>query len=133
VQGHVGRKDVDITIRSTGAGRWLLNGVERRGLSDCLDVDLGFTPATNQLVIRRLSLRVEQHADAPAAYLRFPELTLTRLPQTYARVTRHVYAYSAPTVGYRKRLRVDQAGAIVTYPGLFARVPASAGVARPTP
>jgi hypothetical protein len=95
------------------------------GADDCVDVDLGFTPATNQIVLRRLSLRVGHSADAPAAYLRFPHMTLVRLPQTYTRTSRREYSYSALTLGYRGRLIVDLDGAIVRYPGLFTRVPSA--------
>ena len=91
-------------------------------MSDCLDVDLGFTPATNLLVLKRLGLRVGERAEAPAAYLKFPGMRLVRLPQTYERSSRGSYDYAAPTVGYAARLDVDRTGAILQYPRLFSRV-----------
>lgn len=122
VSGYVGRRKVTIAIRSQRDGRWFLNGAAVADMTDCVDVDLGFTPATNQLAIRRLALRVGQRAEAPAVYLQFPEMILVRLPQGYVRATLRECAYAAPTVGYRGRLRVDTAGAVVRYPGLFVRV-----------
>lgn len=87
-----------------------------------MDIDLGFTPATNLIALRRLSLKVGQRAEAPAAYLRFPQMRLVMLPQTYLRVGRTEYEYHAPTVGYAGTLRVLPSGEITQYPGLFERV-----------
>ena len=88
-------------------------------LQAAVDVDLGFTPATNLIVIRRLSLKVGQHAEAPAAYLAFPKMRFVKLPQTYRRTGRTAYEYEAPTVGYTGTLHVATSGAILHYPGLF--------------
>ena len=60
-----------------------------------------------------------QRAEAPAAYLAFPGLRFTRLPQRYERVGRAEYSYEAPTVGYAGILKVSSLGAVVQYPGLF--------------
>jgi hypothetical protein len=122
VSGFLGKKAVDLRIRSAGAGRWQVNGVSRKSVRDCVDIDLGFTPATNLIALRRLSLKVGQRADAPAAYLQFPEMRLVMLPQTYLRVGRSEYEYDAPTVGYSGTLRVSPSGAVTRYPGLFEQV-----------
>jgi uncharacterized protein len=122
VSGFLGRKPVDLHIRSVGAARWELNGVSKRSVRGCLDVDLGFTPATNMPVLRRLALKVGERADAPAAYLQFPEMRLSLLPQTYQRIGRTEYAYEAPTLGYSARLQVSPSGAVIQYPGLFERM-----------
>jgi len=122
VVGYNGRKAIDIRIRSAGSGRWRVGGVLRAELAGCLDVDLGFTPATNLLALRRLALKVGQKADAPAAYLTFPRLRFTTLPQSYERVGRTEYSYEAPTVGYAGTLQVSSLGAVVRYPRLFELV-----------
>jgi hypothetical protein len=119
VVGYFGKKAVEIRIRSAGPGRWRVNGTPNADLAGCLDVDLGFTPATNLLALRRLALRVGQHAEAPAAYFEFPGLRFTRLPQRYERVGHAEYSYEAPTVGYAGILKVSSLGALVQYPGLF--------------
>ena len=93
-------------------------------MRDCIDVDLGFTPATNLIVLRRLALGIGDQADAPAAYLAFPALRLVALPQTYRRLSRTRYAYAAPTEGYAGTLQVSPLGAVVDYPGRFELVPA---------
>ena len=119
VVGYLGKKAIDIRVRSAGTGGWRVNGVLNSKVAECIDVDLGFTPATNLLALRRLALKVGQHADAPAAYLEFPRLRFTKLPQRYERTGRTEYAYEAPTVGYAGTLQVSSIGAIVQYPGLF--------------
>lgn len=80
------------------------------------------TPATNLIALRRLSLKVSQCEEAPAAYLQFPQMRLVRLPQTYLRIGRTEYKYDAPTVGYSGTLRVLPSGAVIQYPRLFERV-----------
>ncbi len=125
VTGHLGRRAVDLRIGApgrAGSGRWRLNGEPVPGVDGCLDLDLGFTPATNLLPIRRLALRVGEAAEAPAAYLSFPALRLRPLPQRYRRTGRHAYAYEAPTFGYAGTLSVTRHGAVRDYPGLFELV-----------
>lgn len=123
VSGYLGKRQLELRIRSTGAGRWRVDGVPNAGVAGCIDVDLGFTPATNLIAIRRLALPVGEHAQAPAAYLTLPSLRLTTLPQRYERTGRGEYAYEAPSVGYRGTLKVAASGAVIDYPGLFELVP----------
>src|SRR5205814_2718699 len=54
----------------------------------CLDVDLGITPSTNTLPIRRLGLAVGQAKEVRAAWIVFPELEVRLLTQTYTRLDR---------------------------------------------
>ena len=122
VSGYLGRSAVDIRIRSAGSGRWRVDGEVRSDLDGCLDIDLGFTPATNLLVLRRLALAVGEQADAPAAYLSFPRMRFIRLPQHYRRITAAKVAYESPSHGYAGTLVVSALGAVVRYPGLFELV-----------
>jgi len=119
VAGYVGNRAVEMRIRSAGAGRWRKAGSSAAPVAGCLDIDLGFTPATNLLPIRRLALRVGESADAPAAYVQFPRLRLTKLPQRYQRISRYEYAYESPRHGYAATLRVSPVGAVIDYPGIF--------------
>ena len=121
VSGFIGKRPVDLQIR-TRTGRWEINEVSKPDLEGCADVDLGFTPATNMLVLRRLALKVGERAEAPAAYLQFPQMRLLLLPQTYQRIGRRLYAYEAPMFGYSGRLQVTSTGAVIRYPGLFERL-----------
>jgi uncharacterized protein len=122
VAGWAGRHAVDLRVRAAARGRWHVNGAPQPELEGCLDIDLGFTPATNLLAIRRLGLKVGEHAEAPAAWLAFPALRLRTLPQRYERTAGHQYAYQAPSVGYSGTLQVSRDGAVTHYPGLFEMV-----------
>lgn len=124
VSGFIGTTRVDLAIRASAAGRWTVNGVEQPAPAGCVDLDLGFTPATNLLAVRRLRLPVGKEAQAPAAYLAFPQSKLSLLEQRYKRLSRTTYDYEAPRFGYRGVLRVAATGAVIEYPNLFSMEPA---------
>ena len=125
VRGTVGARPVDVRIERAPGGVWRLEGRVVPGLCGCLDLDLGFTPATNLLALRRLDLSRGGAADAPAAWLDVRDGTLVRLPQRYARRTATAYRYEAPPVGYAADLAVSDAGFVTRYPGLWASVSGS--------
>jgi len=122
VCGYLGRRPIDLRIRPGRAGQWRINNQIRKGMTDCIDVDLGFTPATNQIAVRRLKLRVGERAEAPAAYVQFPRMNLVRLPQIYQRTGRSTYFYESPTASYSGTLRVLPSGAVSDYPDVFELV-----------
>ncbi len=122
VEGFLGNKEINVDISSSGNGHWRIAGKPQNNVTGCVDVDLGFTPATNLIVLRRLSLKVGQRAEAPAAYLEFPKMRFVRLPQIYSRIGVTKYQYEAPTAGYSGILQVTPAGVITQYPRLFERV-----------
>ncbi len=87
----------------------------------CIDVDLGFTPSTNTLPIRRLALQVGEEARVSAAWLRYPQLTLTRLDQTYRRTGELIWQYTSAT-GFTGTLEVDEHGLVRRYEGVWEEV-----------
>lgn len=119
VDGFLGTQDLHYAIERHADGGWTLNGERQGDVAGLIDVDLGFTPATNLLAIRRFDLEVSKATQAPAAYLTFPELRLVRLEQTYRRLDETRYAYAAPMFGYDEVLEVSPAGFAVDYPGLW--------------
>lgn len=120
VRGRIGDRHVEYHIRRRGDDEgWTLNDTPVSGLDDCADVDLGFTPATNTLTLRRLDLVIGQRAELAVAWLDVEAGTLTRLPQTYERLDAARYAYTSPTVGYAETLEVDGNGLVTHYPGLW--------------
>ena len=119
VRGSWGTERVDVTILAAPGGRWHLNGAEQPAVSGCIDVDLGFTPATNLLQLRRVALDIGRTADVPVAWLAFPELTLERLEQRYRRLAQDTYDYQAPGVPYEAHLKVNELGFVTLYPGLW--------------
>ena len=125
VRGTVGGRPTDRRIERSPGGAWRLDGRIAPGLGGCLDLDLGFTPATNLPALRRLDLPPGGTAEAPAAWLDAGARALVRLPQRYARRTAHVYRYEAPTFGYAADLTVSDAGFVTRYPGLWTAVSVS--------
>ena len=95
VEGWVGAQEIAITIAHGADGRWLLDDVPVPGLDDCIDVDFGFTPATNLLQLRRIDLAVGDAASVPVAWLDVPSNTLERLEQRYRRLTDATYDYAS--------------------------------------
>jgi hypothetical protein len=90
--------------------------------SGLVDVDLGFSPVTNTLPIRRLAPAVGESIDVTAAWVRFPELTLQPLPQRYTRLSDRHYRYASNGGAFMAHLEVDDAGLVVTYEGGWERV-----------
>ena len=103
-------------------GRWRLNGQERPDLQGCVDVDLGFSPSTNTLPIRRLHLEIGQSAVIDAAWMEFPSLVLHRVPQRYTRIDEHTYRYDNLPTGFTADVNVDERGLVVAYPPGWERV-----------
>lgn len=85
----------------------------------CSDLDLGFTPATNLLQLRRLALADGQAADVPVAWLDVSAGTLDLLSQRYERRTKGTYWYEAARFDYAALLEVDPSGFIQRYPELW--------------
>lgn len=112
-------------LESDGAGRWLVDGNAAPHLDGCLDVDLESSAMTNALPVHRMNLRVGEAADAPAAYVRVHDLTAERLGQVYTRIAdqdaQQRYEYTAPAFGFASRLRYDDSGLVVDYPGIAVR------------
>jgi len=110
------------------AGLW--SGTERPPeYRDCVDVDLGFTPATNMLPIRRLGLGVGEEAEIHAAWLLWPELTVRPVRQGYARLARDRYRYTQDD--FEAELTVDDEGLVMEYEGQWRAIArASAPISR---
>ena len=98
---------------------WTLNGAVVSGLENCVDLDFGFTPATNLLQLRRLALALEEAANVPVAWLDVSAGTLEVLHQRYERRSETTYWYEAPRFDYAAMLEVTAAGFIRRYPGLW--------------
>ena len=123
VRGWLGARPVDLAIMRTGDGVWTLNGTVVPGLQAHVDLDLGFTPATNLFQLRRIALAEGHAADVPVAWLDVVAGSLTVLPQRYERRTAATYWYDAPSVDYAGLLEVTPIGFIRNYPGLWAMEP----------
>ena len=104
VTGSVGQRSIDMTLVP---------------LPGCIDIDLAFSPSTNTLPIRRLGLAVGESASLTVAWLRFPEMTLEPLAQTYRRLGKRTWEYASD--GFTARIEVDEEGLVISYEGLWVR------------
>lgn len=114
------RGEMSWTVRREDSGIWLVNGAPDPRLATCQDVDIGVTPATNTLPIRRIDLQVGASHAFSAAWVRFPDLTVHALAQRYTRLSSDVYRYESLKSGFQATLRVNQQGIVQDYSGLWS-------------
>jgi hypothetical protein len=86
------------------------------------DVDLGITPATNTLPIRRLEPAIGAAVAVTAAWVRFPELTIEPLPQRYIRLAERRYRYESAGGAFVAEIEVDDLGLVTAYEGGWQRI-----------
>jgi hypothetical protein len=119
ISGWLGRESVEIELSADSSRRWRMNGAECPEVTGCMDVDLGFSPSTNTLPIRRLELVEGQSETVRAAWLSWPELRLAPLAQRYRRTGPGTYHYESPSHDFRAELEVSAEGIVTHYPGLW--------------
>jgi hypothetical protein len=102
-----------IALERDGKANWRVDGVPARALKGCSDVDLGCSPSTNTLPIRRLRLAVGKPHTIQAAWIRFPELVVVKSAQTYTRLDEFTYRYASGD--FEAELTVDDDGLVAAY------------------
>ena len=102
-----------LALARDAKGNWTVDGAPVRALKGCTDVDLGCSPATNTLPIRRLRLAVGASHTIRAAWVRFPELVVEKAAQTYTRLDEFTYRYASGT--FEAELTVDDDGLVAAY------------------
>jgi hypothetical protein len=102
-----------IALARDAKGNWTVDGKVVRALKGCADVDLGCSPSTNTLPIRRLRLGHGASKTIQAAWVRFPELTIVKAAQTYTRLDEFTYRYKSGT--FEAELTVDDDGLVAAY------------------
>jgi len=94
-------------------GAWTVDGLGRPDLAGCTDVDLGWTPSTNTVPLRRLSSDIGECREVRAAWVRFPELDVQATEQCYTRLASDRWRYQAGM--YEFVLVVSEAGVVLEY------------------
>lgn len=125
VRAHEGAPPRALRLLADARGRWWHGDHELMALRGCRDVDLGVTPSTNTLPIRRLGLAVGEARELTAAWVRFPDLTVQPLEQRYTRLAERRYRYESLIDGggaFRADLDLDDLGLVTRYAGLFERI-----------
>ena len=102
-----------IALERDAKGNWRVDGVPARKLKGCTDVDLGCSPSTNTLPVRRLRLAVGKPHTIQAAWIRFPELVVVKSAQTYTRLDEFTYRYASGD--FEAELTVDDDSLVAAY------------------
>src|SRR5262249_39658401 len=111
------------TLRMMRATRgWRIDDAPDARLDDCAEPDLGMTPSTNALAIRRLNLGIGQRAEISAAWVKFPALTVEPSLQRYDRLGEHDYRYTNIASGFTAIVAVDDLALPVAYEGIWTRI-----------
>ena len=121
ISGFLGDQTVQHEIKRDNAG-WRLNGLRVEGFEHLVDLDYGFTPATNVLQLSRIALKPGQSAEVPVAWFDLDSASLTELPQRYERRSEASYWYEAPTVPYQNLMEIAPNGFVRSYPELWRLV-----------
>lgn len=116
LRGFVGAKTLEHEILR-GADGWTLDGVAQPGLGHLLDLDLGFTPATNLQQLRRVPLEIGEEAGIRVAWFDIGAERLVELPQHYRRLDATRYAYRG--FSYQATLELAPSGFVRLYPHLW--------------
>ena len=119
MRGHVGGVSIAADIASSSDGVWQLDGAVVDAVAGCVDLDSGFTPATNLLSIRRLALAEGAAADVRAAWYDAGARGLQPLDQRYERRGYSAYWYESPMFKYAAEVEVLPTGFVRRYPGLW--------------
>lgn len=115
--------DTALAFSADGVGNWTDGeGQPLPHLRGAIDIDISATPFTNTLPIRRCNLQIGQSVAIIAAYVSFPDLTLTADPQRYTRLGEQLYRFEALASDFTRDIEVDKHGLVVSYPGLFRQV-----------
>ena len=115
--------DVPRRLRLERAGDgWLVDGARDARLDGCAEPDLGVTPSTNALAVRRLGLAIGQAAEIKCAWVKFPALSVEPSLQRYERLGERDYRYTNVASGFIALVAVDALGLPVTYESIWTRI-----------
>lgn len=117
-------------LSADGEGHWhdLIRDEPIPSLAGCLDVDIGVTPATNTLAIKRLKLQEQASQAIAVAYIPLPaQITGDFLPQVAQQrysclALNQRYRYEGIFRGFTAELDVDKHGLVLDYHETFRRV-----------
>jgi uncharacterized protein len=111
----VGEHELD--LRRTPDGAWTVDGQPRPDLDGALDCDLGNSPLTNTMPIRRAGA-----GDFAMAWVSVPDLAVHRSPQRYEPIDARSVRYVSLDGDFRADLELDEEGFVVRYPQLAERL-----------
>jgi uncharacterized protein len=121
IEQRLGDTQRRLRLERAGDG-WLVDGVHDARLDRCAEPDLGLTPSTNALAVRRLGLAMGQAAEIKCAWVKFPALSVEPSLQRYQRLGDHDYRYTNVASGFTALVAVDALALPVSYEGIWTRI-----------
>ncbi|WP_185968465.1 putative glycolipid-binding domain-containing protein [Paracoccus sp. M683] len=121
LMGRAGKRAVSLSIHRDDLGNWRVNGESVPEVTGLRDIDLGFTPATNTLPIRRMRAARQDGADLAGAWLDPDDWQLKPLPQHYERRGDNGWHYRSPSHDFTADLTIDGDGLVTDYPPLWIK------------
>ena len=106
-----------IFVRRAPDNTWLLNGAPAPAVAGAEDIDLGFTPASLTLPIRRLKLGIGDDAGIMVARLDLETERLTPLHLVFRRTADEEYECLNAATGKTSHLVVDRHGIVQRHTG----------------
>jgi hypothetical protein len=114
-----------VELAHEGEGRWTIDGDEAPQLAGALDCDLGLSPLTNLMPVRRHALHErEGTAEIVVAWVAVPDLSVRASRQRYEHVRPGVVRFVDLGLhqGFTADLELDADGLVLHYPELAAAV-----------
>jgi hypothetical protein len=110
-----------LALEADAAGLWTMNGRPAPQFDGCIDVDVGATPFTNTLPIRRARFDIGVPQPFRMAWVPLDTLDPFVDEQIYTQLAPDRYRYRAADGSFEADITVDDDGLVIEYPGLFQR------------
>jgi uncharacterized protein len=115
-------EEPDLWLATDGSGRWgEMNGAHRTELDGCRDLDLGCTPFTLMLPVKRLPVDIGDEFEVPVISVDVETLSVVRSSRSFARVSQRSWRYREAPEGEIRDLTLDEYGLVLDDPGRFRR------------
>jgi hypothetical protein len=112
-----------LILKSDGAGNWERAGGDAlEQFAGCIDIDIGVTPFTNTLPIRRARFEVGVPQHFKMVWIPLDSLEPFIDAQIYTKRDDAHFHYAAADGSFGAVLTVDAEGFVIDYPGLYTRI-----------
>jgi hypothetical protein len=121
---HVDHRDVAwrVELEADGTGSWSRDGTRVDALDGITDADLGFSPCTNTIPVRRLAPAIGEEVRITVVWLRFPEFDLLPSEQAYTRIAENRYRFESGAGEFRALIEIDRLGIVTRYGEIWREV-----------
>ncbi len=112
-----------LILKHDGKGKWeRASGDDLPAFDGCIDIDIGATPFTNTLPIRRVGLERNKPQRFRMVWIPLDTLVPYVDEQIYTRLDDTRVRYQAADGSFEATITIDEDGFVIDYPGLFRRI-----------